>query len=177
MSVGIFIAASLLASTFAHLFMGFMVFEWLWLFFIPPWGIGFLGLLFILCVLVEDSNDYMFPVIASYLIGLHYEGYKMTYVFENPGACIGVLLLYLFVGIVWSFFRLYMFARKQTGTNTKPEDFVSRHKYRIYGWIMYWPFSLLHSLFGDLIKEILDFIYTNWLRATYIKIVEKAMRQ
>jgi len=147
--------------------MGFFIFEWLWLFFLPPWGLGFYGLILLLSLMVEQMDEYMFPIIASYLIGLHYEGYKLNYVFNNPSTCICVFLFYIFVGILWSFIRLYFYI-KNNKDNREPMIILTAEKYRIYGWIMYWPFSLIHSLCGDLVKELLDMIFNHWLKNIYL---------
>ena len=38
-------------------------------------------------------------------------------------------------------------------------DFLSNNKMLIYSWIIYWPLSILHYVFYDLVREVLDYLF------------------
>ena len=87
---------------------------------------------------------------------------------------------WLAIGGVWSLPRLYLFGRdnvkrlKKEGVTKRGRDtYWYNNKARITGWIIWWPFSMVSVVFGDLLSRIVVKIATRiWglLSGIYAKI-------
>lgn len=83
-------------------------------------------------------------------------------------------IIWLIIGLGWSFFKWFKFARKQyigyqkhkNGTdksNWIPK--VSDNKERITTWIVFWPFSVIRYAIGNLLRDFFNGIikiFTGW---------------
>lgn len=89
---------------------------------------------------------------------------------------------WLAIGGVWSLPRLYLFGRdnvkrlKKEGVTKRGRDtYWYNNKARITGWIIWWPFSMISVVFGDLLSRIVVKIATRiWglLSGIYARIEE-----
>lgn len=93
------------------------------------------------------------------------------FVKENPGSIIVLILLYLIIGIIWSFFKWYLFIKEQVKSkeitiSTKYRIDVTYNKKKIINWIIVWVPSITWFLINDPIRRVGNFIY-NSLEKTY----------
>jgi len=150
--------------------------------------------LLILCE-VSDSNEFIpvFPLLVAYTaIYKHYGVLVFEYnsLLQNlPYIIIGTLV-YLIVGGLWSIVKMKLTIRKEAKNyirgrrlgcdkdivlsaeylRNSATNYVSYNKLRIYGWVVYWPFSIVHSLFGDIFTLVLETI-TSRLGKVYNSII------
>lgn len=82
--------------------------------------------------------------------------------------------LYLVAGLVWSFARWIMFvknklkkAKYEYSNYQNKNDLILKtmpkagdNKAKISGWLIFWPFSLLRYVIGDLLTDLVDSIVT-----------------
>ena len=97
-----------------------------------------------------------------------------------------ILILYIPVGFVWSFFRWKKHCNV-TVKEYKSSICTDRYDYTrkldvkqnidaIVGWVILWPFSLIDSFLGDLIDMVTSMIKTLF-RKTYTTIANNSLAQ
>jgi len=84
---------------------------WMWV--APPYSIGFLTFILYMTVMIDDMNNFVLPLIFSYLIGAHfYGGFSLHhYIWNNPLECGGYTLG--LIGCIWSLWRLKSYLREE----------------------------------------------------------------
>jgi hypothetical protein len=134
-----------------------------------------LTLLFIVDIVLVE-NDCFGWTTTSLLAGLGLAAYfgadvnPFVWAWANVGSILEFFLLFWAAGALWSVLKWYLYllkvrdrARKYAasgGTKSRPRDsYASENKYRIMGWIAYWPFSMVGSIFGDFLSRIVKNIY------------------
>lgn len=93
-----------------------------------------------------------------------------------------LLLLYILIGILWSFAEWFYFVKKMA---TKAKDGslsieyykpkISKEKERIFTWIFYWPWIMLWKAIHKPFQRIFNLIYTH-TEATYERITQNAFK-
>lgn len=87
----------------------------------------------------------------------------LNYVTENPGTIIGLGLLYIVLGVVWSFFKWYFYlsAIREEYKNSSYEvekSLISinssSNKTRVLVWMSYWPLSTIWTIINDPIRKM-----------------------
>lgn len=116
-------------------------------------------------------------VIVGVLTALFY-GFTQTllYLKELPITWFGAtstVVIYLVIGILWSFFKFYRHV-KSNKSNYKTYGMSEIDKRTIGTWIVYWPFSVLIYILGDLIREFINWV-VNQFQGIYKRLMEKAL--
>lgn len=87
---------------------------------------------------------------------------ELTNIWDNNKALIiGSLVVYVFLGIGWSFYKWKLYCRKyyKQGGIIRSSIRITDNKDRISAWMMYWPFSLIWYLLNDPIVNFYNFLY------------------
>lgn len=106
----------------------------------------------------------------------------LIWIQNNPFIFVGYLLLYIIIGIAWSFFKWYGYLRKKrdyfrkwSGNNNKIPQFQD-HISRIVSWMMYWPFSALWTLTYSLFRDVFHYL-TEQMKGAYEKISKNMFKE
>jgi hypothetical protein len=157
---------------------GFLLLPWYWM--------SFLGLLLIVdTVLIE--NDCFGWTTTSLLVGVGLASWlgagvnPLAWAFDNLADLVEFFLLFWLIGALWSVFKWYLFLlkirdeakdrAKRYGTKLERRptySYASENVWRITSWIVYWPLSMVGSLFGDILTRIVKTIF-NVLSGLYEK--------
>lgn len=96
--------------------------------------------------------------------------------------------IYIGIGIIWSFYKTYLFGKKRSsainkieaikGYNKNYEIKNSKDKLRdlVVHWIVLWPLSLLRYIFSSLFKDLYNWIYKK-VSFIYNKIFDYALKK
>jgi len=119
------------------------------------------------------SFGYFVFLISLLFVSYGYEINLFLWVFNHPITTLKFIGGYLIIGGGWSLIKWYIHLcniRAEIKTNLKKnrtslikkssENYLSYEKNEIIGWITYWPFSIMDTLFGN-IPEI---IYRNMVQ-------------
>ena len=162
-----------------------------------PFGLGFLALVLFVTVFHESDRVPILPFLGSYFIGWLYLNGTMavwTFVFTQYLKCLLFLVAYFVIGMAWTIPKLAIFVRKSkvqdelqkrietikrgSAAAINPEqiaaEFLSKHKWQIYLWTMYWPVNILFTLVRDPARILYEFAYEQLLR-TYTNIVVRVL--
>lgn len=142
---------------------GFLLLPWYWM--------SILVLLFIVDIVLVE-NDCIGWTTTTLLFGLGFAAWlgagvnPFTWAWVNAANILQFFLMFWAVGALWSILKWYLYLLKvkeravRRGTKSRPrESFASNNKSRIMGWIAYWPFSMIGSIFGDFLSRIVKNIY------------------
>lgn len=164
------------------------------LFEIGTWGFWVLfSVITIILICLLSNNDepkygWSITIIIVTFILLYNLGAKKSlqelgsWVINNPFQMIGMFILYLFIGIVWSFAEWYWFVNKKAKesiTSYNPQNYkpkISKEKGRIFAWIFYWPWVMLWKMIHKPFERLFNIIYTA-TEKTYNKITENAFKE
>ena len=94
-----------------------------------------------------------------------------NYISQNAVSIIAFSILYLILGIIWSFVKFYLFVKKEKAKGREKED-VSIDKERVITWMMFFPVSILLYLIKDALIQFYEFIQEK-VSGVYIKILNK----
>lgn len=83
------------------------------------------------------------------------------YVKENPSTIIVLVVAYFIVGIIWSFFKWYLFLKNNKVTSNISKTYVSveYNREKIITWIIVWVPSMTWFLINDPVRRVGNFIY------------------
>lgn len=142
----------------------------------------------ILCICSENKSWWisLISICATFAI-VHlwiYKGSLLTikdYILNNPLQILEYIGLYVVAGIVWSFYKWYVYLKRKVEVlkekgykfpNNKkdyPESFdASKNKESIIAWMIYWPFSAFWYIISDPITR-----FYKWLFEKFSGIYEK----
>lgn len=195
----------LLTFLLGNFWFNIVAFQFLWTWMLPPFSPGFILFLVYLATAVDDMNEFMFPLITAYFSGLYLSGFRATYIFCNPALCAGLLVGYIIFGIVWSFIKLNLFLGEErvqesmrrigveynthttrSGDNQYPNSktpqeraaiFLQNNKYRMYSWIVYWPFSIINTFVFNFVQNVLNYLFNNFLKQLYLRVISRAFEK
>lgn len=158
------------------------------------WGLMVTAALMILCT-VETSTSgkgrmfgpVLTTVITSFLLVCINRHDILTLIHGMTWS--GVLVFggsYFVAGLIWSFFRWFTFVKKRyqwyKRSHGNDPDFekakksniplAKEHKEELSAWIVFWPFSMIRYVLGDLFKDLINAIVTTFQK-TYNSIAQK----
>jgi len=165
-------------------FLGFFALPWMWM--------GALTLLFIVDVVLCENEAFgwgtFLVIVGTGLVAwLGGDVNVLSWTWNNLAEIFKFLIFYFMVGGLWSIAKWYFFLLKvrekvrsgaydrayrsdESTKNKRPEaSYAKNNKGRIMGWIGHWPFSMIGSLFGDVLKRIVENIF-NVLKSLYDRI-------
>lgn len=143
-----------------------------------PWGqnpiviLSFIIFAFIFLVAICESRYPFIPILFAthlYLKNVH-DFSMITYAINHPLETILYIFGYIVIGLIWSLIKFRLEVRqdqhnsKFTGINEDniiafAKNYVTKKKSLIFDWIIFWPLSVLSSIFGDFLKELLEWFY------------------
>lgn len=148
----------------------------------------FLPILFIYFTFEIESNDAPLrgSFVALFLLGAFqlFSEYKpLNYVWDYPLHSLILFIGYFIVGVVWVFIKWYSTVHmairdKKNGIWPIYKEFplkVSDYKAKIYGWLIFWPFSATWTIFNDPIRHFANFVFHN-ISGTLQKISDNAYK-
>ncbi len=96
-----------------------------------------------------------------------------TFIVTQPGTLVGYAALWITLGILWSFFKWYVFV-KAAKADGKTKEYLQKLeiKGRVTGWTMYWPISMTVYLSSEPVKKLYNFIYER-VKGTYELIIQR----
>lgn len=160
--------------------------------YIEPNSYGWLGILFLM-MLFMDCEDHIFwpvPVIYFYVFLFHHPEVEIfTWMTENWFNFSVGFLGYVVVGLLWSAIKLRLFFSKKKNLNNRCQrlegESVSSWRNRVWtecnvtnklrDWSVWWPLSILHSLAYDLLVDLWNLIFNNFLKKSYQKVLDNAL--
>jgi len=78
---------------------------------------------------------------------------------NNKGMVIGSLVIYIFVGMLWSIYKWKLYCKDYYKKGFSTSISVSEHKDKVSAWMMYWPFSFSWYILNDPIVNFYNFLY------------------
>lgn len=93
-------------------------------------------------------------------------------VLENPIMLLTILLVYVIIGFVWSFFKWYkkLISMRDRGVKQAPD--AGDYKGVIICWAAYWPIGIIRYVLGDLLEDLFTSIWKRF-RSVYQRISDK----
>jgi len=130
-------------------------------------------LIFLLLLIGESESNHSYPSLLPLIflyVGLQQRQYGWNLVgwMLSNLPYFGLFLVgYVVVGFGWGYVKLHLYMRKNkyqlTATAHNVDQVVSKfmydNKFRIYGWVIYWPFNLVYTFTVDFFTEIFDYLY------------------
>jgi hypothetical protein len=139
----------------------------------------FIGMLSIIYIASVENDRYVFSVIFTALAVIIYFP-AIVEILSNWQSILLFSFLYLLIGSVWSIYRWFRYCKNFVQDNPgKKKDYyrsyldASDHKKQITGWIVYWPWSALWHIVGDLVTSLFEALYKVYVKISD-KIIEKA---
>jgi len=130
------------------------------------WGwIGLLALVCFLIIMVETESDYLgFALIAAMLgsaVLVNGFGPVVSWLYANAGSIALWAAGWVAVGLAWSVFKWDRFMAAAAERYAKNENEVlipswTSHKSKLTSWTVWWPFSMLAYVLGDLLREAIN---------------------
>lgn len=127
---------------------------------------------FVITGFFVKEDRYISPIIvgvAAMLVNKHFFHINsFSYIKENLESIIAYAVVYLAIGVVWSFFKWYMVLIEIRNSRDKKERKMlwtisdmtaSNWKESIITWILYWPFSLIGFICADFVYGMAEIIY------------------
>jgi len=145
----------------------------------------------------DDTHEYwagltvLLTIVLIVIFG-NWEYFKKIILFirDNPFVIVGYVLIYIVIGIAWSFLKWYGYLRKNRESNRlyfeiriKAEESTeslipkfSNNISRIVSWTMYWPFSALWTILHNFLRDIYTFL-AEQLKGAYEKIINHVFKE
>jgi hypothetical protein len=122
-------------------------------------------------------------LIALYFLG-NSELFKKIgeYIIKNPGLSIGIFVLYILIGSIWSMMKWFFYLQKvkkkyeeYTYQSFDIKDYkIGRNKEKVLHWMIYWPLSSVWTLINDPVKKAFEFVLSQF-GGFYDKMSEKIL--
>ncbi len=147
----------------------------------------------------------IFTAITSAIV-LHFcTNYSLfNFIYNSPGTAFMYIALYIIIGIIWSFYKWYMYVKERAKVFlTEQEDWkirvqqagseqaakryhdqptlanftpdIAKNVDLIFGWAGFWPWSLLWALLDDAFRSFYAFIIKR-LSVVYAWITKQAFK-
>jgi len=178
----------------------------LWIWMVPPFSLGFVFFILYLISIVDDMSTSAAPLMLVYSMMAHHYGkyHFLSWLVGHPTTMLTYGLGYVAIGIAWTLPRMWLYLKSDKGINDLrrrliPSDlpsatrssnandaldfeklareFLTNNKWRLYTWIFYWPFSMIHALCNDLFREIVDYVCNRLLYNLYLSMVVHVMKK
>ena len=102
-------------------------------------------------------------------------GEFFSYLWNHPFDIVLLVLVYMFIGTVWSLFKWYLYVQDLVKNDTtkkyKPE--LGHHKSKITSWIILWIPSMIVFVLNDPIRRLAHWIYDR-MSGLYQAITDRA---
>lgn len=136
----------------------------------------------LLTAYLSDNKEYnhnIIPIILGYGGTVYQKNPNMTknlYIDEGFYAIVfSAVAMYFTIGYLWSMIKFFGYINssenreliKNINAEQDKQTFVNNQKTVIFGWILYWPFNIIHSLLVFFTSLILDMVFY-LLKSTYI---------
>jgi hypothetical protein len=125
-------------------------------------GAGFCVLLLLLLVAEDRPGEALAALLVTIGV-MWWTGVANVplYIWHHPGQVVMWAVGWLAVGVFWSFFKYDRFcaAHKKRG-NSRP--ILDHQTWRITNWIVFWPFSIVAYVTGDMLKHLVEWIITRF---------------
>lgn len=135
--------------------------------------LGLLVFCLILIALLESENNSIaigitVAVLLSYTA---YHGFIPTFnwIYNNIGIIIIGIITHIVLGIGWSFFKWDRFCAKaaqswksvgaKEGSKSSYMPVWSKNKAKLTCWVVWWPFSVIGYILGDLLIDMFNYIF------------------
>jgi len=159
---------------------------------VEPSSFGWVGIIFLMMLFME-CEDHIFwpiPVIYFYVFLFHHPEVEVfAWLTENWFNFSMGVLVYVMVGLCWAAIKLRLFFAKKENIefrcSRKANEKVSDWRDRVWkvcnvttklrNWSIWWPLSVLHSLAYDLLADLWNMIFNNFLKKFYQKILDNAL--
>lgn len=118
--------------------------------------------------------------VLTYLFMCGLIGYTYNFIINNPTTFLTCFVGYFLIGILWSFYRYYLFMKDEVKTynylkkeDLKQQTSISRSDniQMISNWIINWPISMIVYIFYDLLGDLCNMII-NYFKSIYDKIAD-----
>lgn len=94
-------------------------------------------------------------------------------ILSNPLAALLVVLSYLCIGVLWSFFKYYSYVREQKRNGYSKERLAGAdNTARVITWMAYWPLSIILHAVGDGLYKLYLWMYDQ-VKNVYTWILDK----
>lgn len=140
---------------------------------------------FFIILLASVANEKWYGAWAIFIVSaitIHFvsPAYSLfTFIYNNPLDFLLRVVLYILIGLLWSFIKWYSYVKSRVATylDQKKEwdEDATREEYRkpkltsftpdasnnldrLFGWAAFWPWSLLWAILSDAVK-----IFYEWL--------------
>lgn len=120
-------------------------------------GIAFgllVGLLFIVLI-VSDLNETGEIAFVAFVVAVGLNYFWGTFPFFSVAISVRNILIYIFIGFIFSLVRTY-FKGKKLSPDAKKYFNLKHHVFR---WWFLFPISAITWIFGDLLKDLYDLLY------------------
>lgn len=153
-------------------------------------GVVSIFIIFLLSFWDKPKYGWSTTFIIGTFILLYYFGGKGSlnemglWIKHHPFQFIGLFILYIIIGVLWSFVEWVWYVKKQAIKAKESNGGLSidyfrpqikKEKDRIFSWIFYWPWVMLWKLIHKPFTRIFNFIYA-YTEATYEKITQNAFK-
>ena len=84
------------------------------------------------------------------------------FIVNNPMLIVSFIILYLIIGLLWSFYKWYLYLKDSKKQN-RERDYTNSPSYnkdKIIAWMAYWPISMLLFVVGDLFSTFYNWLYS-----------------
>ncbi len=171
--------------------------KWIWTAFLAPDCYGFIFLLILVSMCIEDKDPIVWPMpfLYMYMVWNYNQvttDFFFSYISSNWQIVMYYLVGYLVTGLIWSAIKLAIFVKSDKYSKTffikhdpvtheaingnKDAEMIVRENLpRIQGWVIYWPLSIFNYLTYDMITYILNLLFKNFMKKVYIYVVNKAL--
>jgi hypothetical protein len=167
--------------------------NWCWTTLLAPSTYGWIVLLFLISLIVEDQDRLIWPIPTLYMyVAWHYKEFLLntgvfTTISNNWVTFLIYFATYVVAGFAWSILKLRMYVldnvtehyRFPVNLKTNQEKAIhilEYHKGRIWGWIAYWPISLINFISYDMLLRLYKFLFNNLFNKVYLFVINKTLQ-
>lgn len=132
----------------------------------PLWALLLFGVIILIDVGLIHNNRLGTGSVVM-VLGIMALGYfgtgvnPITWAWANLWNILLFIPVWAFIGGCWSAFKWWLYStdtarklRKQGITKRSRDTFWFNNVYRISGWIIHWPFSMIGFVFGDMLTRL-----------------------
>ena len=99
------------------------------------------------------------------------------YVIANPLSVVGIVIGYIIIGVLWSFFKWFWFLKgKKAAAHYTPGDLTLHYKVMLMRWVGYWPISLSWDVIQFPVTKLWRWVY-DLVADAYRSIESKALNK
>jgi len=160
-------------------------------FLIPQLGWVFMGLVLLLILFIEQATALSSLILLMWVVALNNTGYiHVKDILYNPLHTGMFAITYLTLGVAWTVPRFWFYIRDEKHKREilgiadtqgreragKIKTFLWFHKQDIYAWIVFWPLSVVSTMFRDPLQHLFIWIFDT-MGDVYINMLNRAIEQ